>query len=194
MDLHRGFAIPAEAFEDVPTRAKHPAVDTAQSHKVCSAMRSLYTKAIGSLAGSVVVGGVLCQPAKADLRAISGANDIEGSRIELSSPDGYTCRFTDAERPSLSVGVGVAASPVIQGTAGNGYFSEGRLGEPQPIGGIVLRIPLGGAPNNCGSVMKVETAMLKVRRTQELYDLGLVTIEELQKISADAFAAIKAAD
>lgn len=157
-------------------------------------MRSIHAgQALRALA-VIAFSGVLLQPARADLRAISNTNDIEGSRIELTTPDGYICRFTDAERPSLSVGVGVAASPVIQGTAGNGYFSEGRIGDPQPVGGIVLRIPLGGAPNNCGSVMKVETAMLKVRRTQELYDLGLVTIEELQKVSADAFAAIKAAD
>lgn len=154
-------------------------------------MRSLHSKALRALS-VIAFSGVLLQPAKADLRAISNTNDIEGSRIELTTPDGYVCRFTDAERPSLSVGVGVAASPVIQGTAGNGYFSEGRIGDPQPVGGIVLRIPLGGAPNNCDQVVKVETATMKVRRAQELYELGLIELEQLELIAAKAYKVISA--
>ena len=192
MDLHRGFEILTKAVEDVPTRTKHPAVNTAQSHKVCSAMRALYTKVIGSLAGSVAVGGILCQPAAADLRAVTNTDDIEGSVIELRSPDGYTCRFTDAERPSLTVGAGLAASPVIPGVGNSEFYSEGRIGEPQPVAAVILRIPLGVPPNNCAQVVKIETATMRVRRAQELYELGLIELEQLELVAAKAYEVISA--
>lgn len=155
-------------------------------------MRSLYTKAIGSLAGIVAVGGVLCQPARADLRAVTNTNDIEGSIIELRSPDGYTCRFTDAERPSLTVGAGIAASPVIPGVGNSEFYSEGRIGDPQPVAAVILRIPLGAPPNNCDQVVKVETATMKVRRAQELYELGLIELEQLELVADKAYAVISA--
>ena len=192
MDVHRGFEIPTEAFEDVATRAKHPGVNTAQPRKVRSTMRALYAKAIGSFVGSVVVGGILCQPARADLRALTNTNDIEGSVIELRSPDGYTCRFTNAERPSLTVGAGVAASPVIPGVGNSEFYSEGRIGDPQPVAAVILRIPLGSPPNNCDQVVKVETATMKVRRAQELYELGLIELEQLELVAAKAYEVISA--
>lgn len=155
-------------------------------------MRSLYTKVIGSIAGTVAVGGILCQSARADLRAVTNTNDIEGSVIELRSPDGYTCRFTDAERPSLTVGAGLAASPVIPGVGNSEFYSEGRIGDPQPVAAVVLRIPLGAPPNNCDQVVKVETATMKVRRAQELYELGLIELEQLELVAAKAYEVISA--
>ena len=155
-------------------------------------MRPLYTKIIGSFAGIAALSGVLCQSAEADLRAVTQTDDIEGSRLELSSPEGYSCRFTNSERPSLTVGAGIAPSPVIQGIGNENYFQEGRVGEPQPVVGVVLRVPLGATPQNCDAIIKIETATMKVRRAQELYELGLIELEDLKLIADKAYAVISA--
>ena len=153
-------------------------------------MRPLHTTCIKGAGIAAALCGVLCQPAKADLRAITQSDDIEGSRIELRSPDGYTCRFTDTERPSLTVGAGVAPSPVIPGYGIDGDYTPGRLGGPQPVVGVVLRVPLGSSPDNCKQIIAVETAAMKVRRAQELYDLGLITLEQFKEVGDKAFAVI----
>ncbi len=155
-------------------------------------MRSLHATKAGATVLCAIVGGILCQPAKADLRAVTQTDDLEGSRLELASPDGYSCRFTNAERPSLTVGAGVAPSPVIQGVGNSEYFSEGRVGEPQPVVGVVLRIPLGAKPENCDAIVKIETATMKVRRAQELYELGLIELEQLELVAAKAYKVISA--
>ncbi len=153
-------------------------------------MRSPHTNAIRCLLGALALGGVLSGSARADLRSVLNGQDIDGSRLEVRSPDGYICRFDDSERPSLSIGAGLAASPVIPGYGNADNFSEGRIGDPQPVAGIALRIPLGAAPSNCNKIIAVETATMKVRRAQELYDLGLITIEQFEDIGEKAYAVI----
>lgn len=153
-------------------------------------MRSLHATKAGKAICLAVVGGILFQPAKADLRAVTQTDDLEGSRLELASPDGYSCRFTNAERPSLTVGAGIATSPVIQGVGNSKHFSEGRVADPQPVVGVVLRIPLGAKPENCDAIVKIETATMKARRAQELYELGLIELEQLKAIAERAYDVI----
>ena len=153
-------------------------------------MRTLYTQAFKRLVKSIVVCGVLWQPAKADLRAISTTNDIEGSTIEFRSPEGYSCRFQDNEKPSLSIGAGIAEGAVIPGSSNNYSHYPGRTADPQPVVGVVLRVPLGGAPHNCDKVIKLETATMRVRKAQELYELGLISLDQLQAVSDSAYRII----
>ena len=153
-------------------------------------MRSLHALTIRAAGVVAAISGVLCGPAGADLRAITDSDDIAGSKLELRSPDGTSCHFTDQERPSLTVGAGVAAAPVIPGYGVNDSYTAGRVGEAQPIAGVILRVPLGAAPSNCRQILAIETATMKLRRAQELYDLGLITLAQFQDVADKAYGVI----
>jgi hypothetical protein len=101
-----------------------------------------------------------------------------------------SCRFTDQERPSLSVGAGIAQPLVLNGINGvaEGVFSPTRITGATPMAGVVLRLPLGGTgQENCDKIMRREEAMMRVRNAQELFDLGLIEEEQLKKVGANAF-------
>ena len=136
---------------------------------------------------------VLRQPAQAQQIGIPfpfDGDDVDGSRLEFSTPEGMSCRFTDQERPSLSVGAGLAQPLVLNGINGfnSEVFSPTKTTGATPMAGVVLRLPLGGTgQKNCDQIMRREEAMMRVRNAQELFDLGLIEEDELKKVGANAY-------
>jgi len=136
---------------------------------------------------------VLRQPAQAQQIGIPfpfDGDDVDGSRLEFSTPEGMSCRFTDQERPSLSVGAGLAQPLVLNGI--NGFteevFAPAKTTGATPMAGVVLRLPLGGTgQKNCDQIMRREEAMMRVRNAQELFDLGLIDEDQLKKVGANAY-------
>jgi hypothetical protein len=113
-----------------------------------------------------------------------------GSRLEYDSPTGIRCRFTNTERPSLSVGGGIAQPPILNGIQNQDTIIKSELADPQPIVGIVLRIPLGTDQENCNAILRVENAKHKLLAAQEMFALGLITKDQLQVVADKTYAII----
>jgi hypothetical protein len=142
----------------------------------------------------------LRQPAQAQQIGIPfpfDGNDVDGSRLEFSTPEGMSCRFTDQERPSLSIGAGIAQPLVLNGINGfsSEVFSPTKTTGATPMAGVVLRLPLGGTgQENCDQMMRREEAMMRVRNAQELFDLGLIEQDQLELVGAKAFKILTGSD
>ena len=114
---------------------------------------------------------------------INNGRNIEGSRIEFSTPEGYSCRFTDSDRPSITGGIGVADPLVVPGTYSYEETFPSRIHDPQPVGGVVLKIPLGNKPKNCDEILRLEANNISLLRAQELFEYGLIEEEDMKKIA-----------
>lgn len=137
--------------------------------------------------------GLLQHSAAAQTRSLEFLHPrqrIDGSRLEFESPTGTRCRFTNAERPTLGIGVGVTEPPIYRGISNGDELIASRSGPASPIGGIVLRIPLGAEQENCNETMKVENQKLKLMTAQEMFTMGLITKEELEAVAAETYSLI----
>ena len=106
----------------------------------------------------------------------------------MATPDGTTCRFVETERPSLTLGLGVVDPPVLPGIYGYETAFPAEIADPQPVGGIVLRIPLGRSQQNCDALLKTEAAMNRLRKTQEMFENGLITEDQLKVVAGQTYA------
>ena len=153
-------------------------------------MRTTATKnqSIGWLLSGVVCSAVMCQPARANegLGFLDTYRLPEGSSVEFGSPDGVTCRHTDSDRPSISVGGGLTRSQVLAG----GTYGPTINGPSEPVVGIVFRIPFGVKPHNCDKIIQIEEASIRIRKAQELFELGLISEDELKVVGRKAYAAL----
>ena len=136
----------------------------------------------------------LCQPAAAQIGTgldfLNGRFEFEGERLELTTPDGVSCRFTEADKPSFSVGAGIARPQIIPGIYGEDPISA-RLGGSDPVAGIALRVPFGGsARGNCDRILAIETAKQRYQTAKAMFEDGLITEEQLREIAAQTFNVI----
>ena len=122
-----------------------------------------------------------------DLSILTNTNDFIGPTTEFSNPDGVRCRINQGEKASIMVGAGVGGGRVIPGIASNGFYNPGTLSDPQPVAGIVFRLPLGGKVKSCDEFIAIESAMSRYNKAQELFDAGVITQEQLELIAARAY-------
>jgi hypothetical protein len=131
-----------------------------------------------------------------DLNIFSNTNDFEGSTVEFSNPDGVSCRMREGESPSITAGVGVSRGPVIPGAFAGGrddvfFYDPAEIAPVQPVAGVILRIPFGGrSSRGCDDFIAIESAMARQTKAQELFDLGVISQEQLEEISEKAFAVL----
>jgi len=142
---------------------------------------------------SAYIGSVLCEPALAQsgqgLNWMGTFEHPRGSRSEYSTPSGFSCRFEQGERPSLSIGAGVAEPPVLNGYGNQFYFSEPRVEQPAPIGGVFVTVPLGvDRGTDCKELMEVENIMLKLQHAKTMMMDGLITEEQLKAVVDKAYS------
>ena len=141
---------------------------------------------------STVLIGILCEfaPAKAQqsLEFLTPNRDPEGAVTEFSTPAGHSCRYQAADKPTLTLGAGVA--PVLRPGLSSLYgYSQPDVGT-EPVVGIALRIPFGSDPANCDEIIRVETSSIKLQKAMEMFELGLINEDQLNAISAQAYAAL----
>ena len=131
---------------------------------------------------------VLFQPALAqDLVFLDQTRYPEGSTMYFTTPDGVSCNFSDRDKPSLTVGAGVNSGDVLPGSSSTDGFYPTRNGSPQPVVGIVLRLPLGSSARGCDQIVLMEEATMRVRKAQELFELGLISEDEFEAIGRMAY-------
>ena len=154
---------------------------------LCLATARTFTR---RLASSVVVFiGILQQPtwAQETLTFLNPGRIPEGGRVEIATPDGLDCRSLQSDRPSLNVGGGITKPSVLPGMSSGDAFEATRLGPPEPLAGVSIIIPFGGEQRNCDRIIEMEEATLRVRKAQELYDLGVINEDEFRSVGRKAY-------
>lgn len=130
-------------------------------------------------------------PAAANDLAIMGStNDFEGSTTEFSSPDGISCRYRASERPSLTIGAGVSRGVLIPGLVTNNLYVPPEISDPEPVVGIMFRMPLGAKGKDCDKFIAIEEAMMRYNKAYELFDMGIIEQEQLEEIARKTFAVL----
>lgn len=123
--------------------------------------------------------GVLQQPAysQAVLDFLTPNRLPEGGRVEIRTPDGVDCTSKQSDRPSVNVGGGFRPDPLI------GL-------EPEPMAGVSITIPFGSEQGNCDKLIEMEEASVRIRKAQELYELGLISEDEFKELGRKAYATL----
>ena len=118
-----------------------------------------------------------------------------GGRLELRTPDGLDCSATAPDRPKLTIGAAVTEPRIINGSSfiseytEDEFFNPTALGPPEPVAGISISIPFGGASSgNCAKLVEYEEASMRTRKALELYELGLITEDEFKAIGRQAYS------
>jgi len=115
-----------------------------------------------------------------------------GSRSEFATPAGFTCRYEQGDRPSLTFGVGVTEPPVINGINGFERVIEPRVAKPSPVAGVFLTVPLGvDKGTNCKQLEALEMSTLKLQYAKQMMLDGLITEDQLQAIVEQSYKLLK---
>ena len=143
------------------------------------------------IAGGLILGAhVMFQRVEAQrlgIGFINNGRNIDGSRLEFRTPEGYSCRYTDSDRPSVTGGIGVADPLVVPGSYSYNETFPARVQDPQPVGGIVLKIPLGNKPKNCDEILRLEANNITLLKAQELFEYGLIEENEMNAIADEVY-------
>lgn len=172
------------------TKPRHQAA----APKPCRSQSTRRSAKLWAIGAVHLAGYVLCQPATAQYGAgldfLNGRLEFEGEKLELNTPDGISCRFTEADKPSFSVGAGLARPQIIPGVYGENPIGA-RIGQSDPVAGIALRIPFGGSQKgNCDRLLAIETAKSEYQTAKLMFEDGLIDEEQLRKIALRAFRVI----
>ncbi len=131
---------------------------------------------------------ILCQSAQAqNLGFLDPFQHPQGERIEFSTPDGISCRHTDRDKPSFSIGAGLTEPLILDGGSQFGIIDSDRVTSPLPVVGAVIRIPFGSSSRNCDRIIAMEEATMNIRKGQELFDLGLISEAEFYALGRQAY-------
>ena len=159
-----------------------------------SGLRTVATRAKAAAVGCAgfVLLGVLQQHSLAnEIDFLRPQRYPSSGRLELRTPDGLDCSATGPDRPSINIGAGVTDPQVLQGTQNADYFFRTQIGPPEPVGGIAIVIPFGGASSgNCAQLVEYEEASMRTRKALELYELGLITEDEFKAIGRQAYSTL----
>lgn len=144
------------------------------------------------LNASLLLSGILFAPARSQesLQFLTPQRHPDGGRIEIRTPDGLDCNSYAGDKPSLNIGAGVTKPSVLQGHSGMEYFTPTKIGPPEPVFGIGITIPFGSQQKNCDALISYEEASTRIRKAQELYELGLISEAELKDVGRKAYAAL----
>jgi hypothetical protein len=143
------------------------------------------------LCAAQLAGYVLCQPAFAQYGAgldfLNGRFEFEGEKLELMTPDGISCRFTEADKPSFSAGAGLARPQILPGVYGENPIGA-QFGGSDPVAGVAIRVPFGGSQKgNCDRLVAIETAKSEYQTAKLMFEDGLITEEQLREIAVKTF-------
>lgn len=150
-------------------------------------------KIAGGIVFSILCASNLCERSYAQRVGIDFINNgrtFEGSRLDFRSPEGYTCRFDNSDRPSISFGVGVADPQIIPSAYSYEKVYQAYAKDPQPVGGFVVRVPFGKKPDNCDEILKLEANKLSLSEAQTLFENGLIEEEQLKRVADKVYANI----
>ena len=135
----------------------------------------------------------LCERSHAQRLGIDFINNgrtFEGSRMEFRSPEGYSCRFENSDRPSLSLGVGVADPQIIPSSYSYNDVYPARPHNREPVGGAVVRIPFGKKPDNCDEILRLEANKMSLAEAQSLFENGLIDEDQLKAVANRVYSNI----
>ena len=120
--------------------------------------------------------GVLFQPARSQavLEFLTPGRLPAGGRVEIRTPEGIDCSSQQSDRPFVNVGGGVRPDPLI------GL-------EPEPLAGISITIPFGIEQGNCDELIEMEEGSSRVRKAQELYELGIIDEDEFNAVARKVY-------
>ena len=142
---------------------------------------------------SILCGASVCERSHAQRVGVDFINNgrtFEGSRMEFRSPEGYSCRFDNSDRPSVSFGVGIADPQIIPSSYSYEKIYPAYAKDREPVGGVVIRIPFGKDPDNCDEILRLESNKLSMFHAQELFENGLIEEDELKKVAEKVYANI----
>ena len=135
----------------------------------------------------------LCQCVRAQrvgVDFINNGRNYQGSQMEFRSPEGYTCNFENSDRPSMSIGVGMADPQIIPPSYSYDQVYPAYAKNREPVGGIVVRVPFGSKPKNCDEILSLEADKLGLESAQRLFENGLIEEEQLKKVADKVYANI----
>lgn len=140
---------------------------------------------------------LLCAPAHAGELLFLNPNrgQQQPARIEISTPEGGVCRKTARNGPDLVVGGSYGRGAVLTGdniVNEFGSYTEGAtMSGGVPTFGIALRIPLGQEDiGSCNEMIEVLDVRTRVEAAEEMFDKGLITQEQLEKVASRAYQII----
>ena len=97
--------------------------------------------------------------------------------MEIRTPEGVDCSSQQSDRPFVNVGGGMRPDPLI------GL-------EPEPLAGISITIPFGIGQGNCDRLIQMEEGSSRVRKAQELYELGIINEDELNAVARQVYRSL----
>ena len=59
--------------------------------------------------------------------------------------------------------------------------------QPEPLAGVSITIPFGSKQRNCDKIVEMEEATSRIRKAQELYDLGVINEDEFRAVGRKAY-------
>ena len=123
--------------------------------------------------------GILFQPARSQaiLEFLTPQRLPAGGRVEIRTPEGIDCSSQQSDRPFVNVGGGVRPDPLI------GI-------EPEPLAGVSITIPFGIDQGNCNKLIEMEEASSRVRKAQELYELGVIDEDEFNAVARKSYESL----
>ncbi len=194
MDISRQREAHAKACKNIARRSKSVYSYAGRCWNLHSGMRASCTaKIAGGLFVSLVCSASLCERSFAQRVGVDFINNgrtFEGSRMEFRSPEGHSCRFENSDRPSISLGVGVADPQIIPSSYSYDQVYPAKVHDIQPVGGVVVRIPFGKDPDNCDEILRLEANKMSLTSAQEMFENGLIEEEQLNKVADKVYANI----
>lgn len=126
---------------------------------------------------------ILCfsSPVKAQVGQLGGLihppnnHSSSGESVNITTPSGHSCRYTAPKGPEVVVGAGLTPITVDKSLSN------------EPVAAIAVRIPLGRKHQNCDQIIAVEEARIKLQAAIELFQLGLISKDELQAIADNTY-------
>ena len=122
-----------------------------------------------------------------------GNQQSQPGRIEFSTPEGAVCRRTASRRTELVVGGSYGRGSVLSGDVTSNQFNtfqEGAtMSDGVPTVGVAIRIPLGSDDlGSCQGMITVLDASTRVDTAERMFQNGLITQEELEKVASRAYS------
>ena len=140
---------------------------------------------------------LLCSPTQAGELLFLNPNrgNSNPSRIDISTPEGGVCRKTEQKGPELVVGGSYARGELLPGDISRNEFNSFQEGailiSGVPTFGVALRIPLGQEDiGSCKPVLEVLDVQTRVQAAEGLFEKGLITQEQLEKVASQAYKII----
>ena len=152
-------------------------ISTKESERSNSGLCQTYTSCLKGFLSATAVLSVMCQPSYAERLTFleSPYNNQSGESVDIRTPTGHSCRYSSPRGPEVTIG--------------GGYTVEDDTVEP--VAGIAVRIPLGSTTNNCNVIMQLEEAQIKLQNAMGLFEMGLITKEQLELVAQQTFNTIK---